>query len=65
MVKELKLNYETPAVLILTAKDPSQFSNVVAFLNKHPDISAAKLEGIELESGKRDQQLGKIVMVLK
>jgi type IV pilus assembly protein PilN len=65
MVKELKLNYETPSVLILMAKDASQFSNVVALLNKHPDISAAKLEGIELESGKRDQQLGKIVMVLK
>jgi hypothetical protein len=65
MVKELKLSYETPSVLILMAKDASQFSNVVAALNKHPDISAAKLEGIELESGKRDQQLGKIMVVLK
>jgi type IV pilus assembly protein PilN len=65
LVKELKLSYETPSVLILMAKDASQFSNVVAALNKHSDISAAKLEGIELESGKRDQQLGKIMVVLK
>lgn len=66
-VKELRLNYDSPSQLILVSRDPTQFTVAASFLAQHPDVSVAKLESVEVDasSGKRDQQLGKIVMVLK
>jgi hypothetical protein len=67
LVKELRLNYDSPSVLILVSRDPTQFTVAAAYLSQHPDVSAAKLESVEVDgtSAKRDQQLGKIVVVLK
>jgi type IV pilus assembly protein PilN len=67
LVKELRLNYDSPSVLILVSRDPTQFTVAATYLSRHPDVSAAKLESVEIDgtNAKRDQQLGKIVMVLE